>query len=273
MGQKVNPNGVRIGIIKEWRAKWFSPTNREWSIWLVQDKKIRNYLQKFDKKYLIAYVEIERTKNEIIIIIKTAKPGIVLGQDGNNVKLLEKEIKKIINDKNLNVTLKVEDVKNPDLSANIVANEIAMALESRTSFRIAQKRAIKKVMASGAKGIKTQVSGRLNGVDMARTEGYLEGVVPLQTFRNDIDYAKVNANTTYGIIGVKVWISRGEVLKGQTAKEPEAAKRPFNQRYNNNRRNDNNGNFRQNNRSFNSSTQSSNSAPAANANNSVKEGN
>ncbi|NOQ50175.1 MAG: 30S ribosomal protein S3 [Mycoplasmataceae bacterium] len=225
MGQKSSPTGLRLGIVKDWQSKYFASSNKEWSAWIVQDKKIRKHLVKYNKEYAIGTVIIERVKKEINIKIRTAKVGAVLGQEGSNIKKWELELAKIIKDKNYKIRINVEEIKNPDLDANVIANEIAVALESRMSFRIAQKRVIRRVMRSGAKGIKTQVSGRLNGVDMARTEGYSEGVVPLQTFRNDIDYAIAEAHTTYGVLGVKVWISRGEVLKGQELKEPSAPKR------------------------------------------------
>ncbi len=239
MGQKTSPTGLRLGIVKDWQSKWFIPGNKHWSEWLVQDKKIRIYLDKFIKQYAIGGVIIERQNQEINVKIRTAKPGVVLGQEGSNAKKLELALSKLLHDKSYTIKIQVEEIKNPDLDATVIANEIAVALENRASFRIAQKKVIRRVMRSGAKGIKTQVAGRLNGVDMARTEGYSEGVVPLQTFRNDIDYAVAKAHTTYGVLGVKVWISRGEVLKGQELKEPEAPRRREYRPRNNNRDNRN----------------------------------
>ena len=219
LGQKANPLALRLGINKEWTSRWYAPNNKTWAIWLIQDKKIRKYFESYIKEWALSDIEIDRTTSEIKVTINTAKPGIVLGQEGINIAVITKEISKIIRNKDIKIEVIVKEVNNPDLDATIVANEIALSLETRASFRMAQKRVINRVMRSGAKGIKTQVSGRLNGVDMARTEGYLEGVVPQQTFRNDLDYALALAHTTYGVFGVKVWISRGELLKGQERKE------------------------------------------------------
>ncbi len=228
MGQKANPIALRLGINRDWTSRWYAPDNKTWSLWLVQDKKIRKYFELHVKEWALSIIEIDRTTSEIKITINTAKPGVVLGQEGANTKIIEKEISKIIKNKDIRIEVEVKDIPNPDIDANIIANEIAVALENRTSFRIAQKRVINRVMRAGAKGIKTQVSGRLNGVDMARTEGYSEGIVPQQTFRNDLDYALAKAHTTYGVLGVKVWISKGELLKGQERKEikPRENRRP-----------------------------------------------
>lgn len=212
MGQKANPNGMRVGIIRDWKSRYFPTNNKDWSTWVIQDKKIRKFFDKYFKSWSLSSIDIERTKNSVTIIIFTAKPGVVLGQEGKNAKRLEKDLAKVIKDKNTKINLEIKEVREADQDATIIANEIAASLERRVPFRIAQKKVIRRVMKSGAKGIKTQVSGRLNGVDMARTEGYLEGQVPLQTLRNDIDYASTIAKTTYGILGVKVWISRGEKL-------------------------------------------------------------
>ncbi len=231
MGQKANPNGMRLGIIKDWNSRYFATSNKEWSEWVVQDRFIRKYFEKNIKVWAISRVEIDRTTTSIKISVFTSKPGTVLGQEGANVKNIEKEVSKIIKNKEIKIKIDVKEVENADLDATIIANEIASALENRVPFRIAQKKVIRRVMKSGAKGIKTQVSGRLNGVDMARSEGYLEGQVPLQTLRNDIDYARARAKTTYGIIGVKVWISKGEILDKNTQKEiAEAKKDNFNKR-------------------------------------------
>lgn len=234
MGQKANPLALRLGINKDWTSRWYAPDQETWSKWLIQDKKIRKYFDKFIKEWALSFIEIDRTTSEIKVTINTAKPGIVMGQEAENLATIKKEISKIIRDKEYGIEVEVKEIKNPDLDATIIANEIAVALENRTSFRMAQKRVLSRVMRSGAKGIKTQVSGRLNGVDMARTEGYSEGIVPQQTFRNDLDYALALAHTTYGVLGVKVWISRGELLKGQERKEFEKPKPRF-------ERNDNRG--------------------------------
>ncbi len=225
MGQKANPIALRLGINKNWNSRYYAPDNQTWSKWIVQDKKIRMHFDKFTKEWALSAIEIDRTTESIKVTFNTAKPGAVLGQEAANLAIIKKDISKIIRDKALEIDVKVEEVKNPDVDAKVVANEIAIALENRTSFRIAQKRVINRVMRAGAKGIKTQVSGRLNGVDMARTEGYSEGIVPQQTFRNDLDYALAEAHTTYGVLGVKVWISRGELLKGQERKEIERPQR------------------------------------------------
>ncbi len=225
MGQKANPIALRLGINKDWNSRYFAPNNETWAKWVVQDRKIRKFFDAFVKEWALSSIEIDRTTSEIKVTFNTAKPGVVLGQEAANLAVIKKEISKIIRDKQLNIEVKVEEIKNPDLDAKIIANEIAIALENRTSFRMAQKRVLNRVMRSGAKGIKTQVSGRLNGVDMARTEGYSEGIVPQQTFRNDLDYALAEAHTTYGVLGVKVWISRGELLKGQERKEIERPQR------------------------------------------------
>ncbi len=225
MGQKANPNGMRLGIVREWKSRYFAKDNKQWTEWVVQDRMIRNYFEKYFKKWSLSVVEIDRTEKEVRITINTSKPGMVLGQEGSNIKKIQLDIIKLLRDKKskrtqqIKVILDVKEIKKPDLDATIIANEIASQLENRVPFRIAQKRVIRRVMRNGAKGIKTQVSGRLNGVDMARTEGYLEGQVPLQTLRYDIDFAKTKAKTTYGILGVKVWISRGEILKNRKDKE------------------------------------------------------
>lgn len=220
MGQKVNPIGMRVGVIRDWESRWYA--DKEYGDFLHEDGLIREYIFKNLKDAYISRVEIERSKNRVDIIIRSARPGVVIGLNGANIEKVKADIQKICKDQTVNI--KVVEIANPDLDAHLVARNIAEQLEARASFRTAQKRIIQRVMRAGAKGIKTQVSGRLGGADMARTEGYSEGIVPLHTLRSDIDYAHYEANTTFGIIGVKVWICRGEVLPGQLVQEPEAPK-------------------------------------------------
>jgi small subunit ribosomal protein S3 len=211
MGQKVSPNVLRIGIIRTWENRWFAEKG-EYVKWLHQDIKIKNTLKKQLNSGFVSKIEIERTKKEITVIIHTARPAIVLGQDGKNIENIVLTVKKVIKDRNAHVKVNVVEVKNPDVNATLVARFIGEQITNRASFRTVQKLAIRKALKAGAKGIKTAVSGRLGGVDMARTEGYLEKSVPLSTLRSDIDYALYEAKTTYGQIGVKVWINHGEIL-------------------------------------------------------------
>lgn len=212
MGQKVNPNGLRFGINKNWNSRWIAKDNKQTAQWLVEDDKVRTHIFKVCKAAQLSNVEIERQQNRIDIFIHCSQPGIVLGKESSNLKVLKRQINFIVGRKT-KVNVNVLELEKPTLSARIIAREIADAIENRVSFRNAQKLAIKKVLASGAKGIKTNVSGRLGGVEMAREEGYSEGIVPLTTLRADIDYALEEAHTTYGLIGVKVWINRGELFK------------------------------------------------------------
>lgn len=208
MGQKVNPHGQRVGIIKDWDSKWYADKDN-FSDFLVEDYKIRELIK--EKLYIagISKIEIERAAKRIKISVYTAKPGMVIGKGGSGVEALRKDIEKLTKK---NVIVNVEEVKIPELDAQLVAENICDQLERRTSFRRAMKQAIQRTMRAGAKGIKTSVSGRVGGADMARTEGYSEGTIPLQTLRADIDYGFWEANTTYGKLGVKVWIYKGEVL-------------------------------------------------------------
>lgn len=208
MGQKVHPNGLRVGVIKDWNSKWYADS-KNFSDYLVEDYKIRKYVK--NKLFVsgISKIEIERTAKFVKVNVYTAKPGLVIGKGGNLAEELKNELQKMIGkDVNLNIV----EVKNIDLDAQLVAENICNQLERRISFRRAMKQAMQKTMKSGALGIKTAVSGRLGGADMARTEFYKEGTIPLQTLRADIDYGFYEANTTYGKIGVKVWIYKGEVL-------------------------------------------------------------
>ena len=220
MGQKVNPVGMRIGINKPWNSRWYANDN-DYHVFLVEDIKIRKYLEKTLKDALISHIEIERTKSDkgynVVVMIYVARPGVVIGQDGKKINDVKDNLAKML--KGNNVRVDVVEVKQPDLDATIVAQEIAKQLEERASFRTVQKKAIQRTRKAGAKGIKTSVSGRLGGADIARAEGYSEGNVPLHTLRADIDYAHCGARTTYGILGVKVWIYKGEVLPVKEHKE------------------------------------------------------
>ncbi len=208
MGQKVSPIGLRIGINKTWDSIWYAG-NKDFAKFLDNDVKIRKFLSKKLKDAAVSSILIERTTDKTEVTINTAKPGVVIGHGGDEIEKLKKELEKLVKE---NIQISIKEIKNPDVDANIVAENIAHQIENRVSFRIAQKRAIRNTMKAGAKGIKTAVSGRLGGADMARTEGYTEGNIPLHTLRADIDYAHKEANTTYGKIGVKVWIYKGEIL-------------------------------------------------------------
>lgn len=211
MGQKVNPNGLRYGIIKNWQSRWIALNGKQMAKWLIEDEKVRNYFFKKFANSKISNIEIERQQKTIDLFIHCSQPGIILGKEMMNLKIAKKEVNKIVG-RNIKVNVNVLALEKPLFSARIIAREIADAIENRVSFRNAQKMAIKKVLSAGAKGIRTHVSGRLGGVEMAREEGYSEGIVPLTTLRADIDYALEEALTTYGLIGVKVWINRGEVF-------------------------------------------------------------
>ena len=214
MGQKVSPVGLRIGINKTWESNWYA-NKKDLAKYLKSDYEIRRFLEKRLSGAAVSNILIERVAGKTEIIINTAKPGVVIGHGGDEIEKLKKELAKI-DDGDIHISIK--EIKKPNLDAALVAESIAHQIENRVSFRIAQKKAIRNVMKSGAKGIKTQVSGRLNGVEMARTESYTEGTVPLHTLRADIDYAIKEANTTYGKIGVKVWIYKGEILPSKKNK-------------------------------------------------------
>ena len=223
MGQKVNPVGMRIGVNRDWNSRWYANDN-EYHVFLNQDIKIREFLTKSLKDALLSHVEIERVKADkgykVVVSTFVARPGVVLGQDGANVKELTKKLLKFVGSDD-ELRLEVVEVKNPDLDANLVAQSIAQQLEARASFRTVQKKAIQRVRKAGAKGCKTMVSGRLGGADIARSEGYKEGIIPLHTLRSDIDYACQEAATQYGRLGVKVWICRGESRPTRKAKKGE----------------------------------------------------
>ncbi len=215
MGQKVNPHGLRVGVIKDWDSKWYA--EKDFSDNLVEDYDIRKFLKNKLYSAGVAKIEIERASDRVKIIIHTAKPGVVIGKGGEEIEKTKKELAKIIGNKKIVVDIK--EVKRPDKDAQLVAENIALQLENRVSFRRAMKSTMSRTMKSGAKGIKTAVSGRLGGADMARTEFYSEGTIPLQTLRADIDYGFAEADTTYGKLGVKVWIYKGEVLPTKANKE------------------------------------------------------
>jgi len=207
MGQKVNPHGLRVGVIKDWDSKWYAED--DFADYLVEDYKIRKFLK--DKLYSagVSKIEIERTADKVKVTIYTAKPGIVIGKGGAEIDKVKAEVQKFTSKK---LVVDIKEIKRPDKDAQLVAENIAQQLENRISFRRAMKSCMSRTMKSGAKGIKTSVSGRLGGADMARTEFYSEGTIPLQTLRADIDYGFAEADTTYGKVGVKVWIYKGEVL-------------------------------------------------------------
>ena len=215
MGQKVNPHGLRVGVIKDWDSKWYA--DADFADFLVEDYNIRKFLKNKLYSAGVSKIEIERASERVKVIIHTAKPGVVIGKGGEEIEKTKKELQKIMNNKK--VVVDIKEVKRPDKDAQLVAENIALQLENRVSFRRAMKSTMSRTMKSGAKGIKTAVSGRLGGADMARTEFYSEGTIPLQTLRADIDYGFAEADTTYGKLGVKVWIYKGEVLPTKADKE------------------------------------------------------
>jgi len=207
VGQKVNPTGLRVGVIRDWDSKWYG--GKDYADLLHEDIRIRDYLEQRLKDAALSKVEIERAANRVNISIHTGKPGMVIGKGGSEVEALRKALNSLTGKR---VHINIVEVKRVDLDAKLVADNIARQLENRISFRRAQKQTLQRAMRAGAKGIRTQVSGRLGGADIARAESYSEGTVPLHTLRADIDYGTAEADTTYGKLGVKVWIYRGEVL-------------------------------------------------------------
>ena len=207
MGQKVNPHGLRVGVIKDWDSKWYA--DAEFSDYLVEDYNIRKFLKKKLYSAGVSKIEIERASDRVKVIIYTAKPGVVIGKGGAEIEVTKKELAKLTDKK---VMVDIKEIKRPDRDAQLVAENIAQQLENRVSFRRAMKSCMGRTMKSGAMGIKTCCSGRLGGADIARAEFYIEGTIPLQTLRADIDYGFAEANTTYGKVGVKVWIYKGEIL-------------------------------------------------------------
>lgn len=227
MGQKVNPVGMRVGIGRDWNSRWFAD-KKEYPRYLLEDVKIRQYLEKVTKDAGLSHVEIERRKTDkgasIVVYVYVSLPGVLIGQEGSKVTKITKDLRKLIPGSALK--LEIIDVKNPDLDAKLVADSIARDLENRNSFRSAQKKAIQRVRRAGAKGCRTLVSGRLGGAEIARSEGYKDGIIPLHTLRSDIDFAVSEAVTAYGRIGVKVWICRGD-YKTEEEKAKELEANPF----------------------------------------------
>ena len=214
MGQKVSPTGLRIGINKDWESKWYAP-KKDFKKYLMNDVKIRKFFENLKDASSISKVEIERNNKRTEVIVHTSKPGVIIGRGGEEIEKMKNKLSKMVDE---NIQISIVDIKKPDMDAQIVANQIANQIANRASFRMAQKRAIRNAMKAGAKGIKTLASGRLNGADMARSEGYDEGTIPLHTQRADIDYGFAEADTTFGKIGVKVWIYKGEILPTKKAK-------------------------------------------------------
>ena len=214
MGQKVNPHGLRVGIIKDWDSRWYE--EKKFSEYLVEDYNLRKYLKKKLYAAGISKIEIERITTKTNITIYTAKPGLVIGKGGAEIEKLKKELAKLSKSE---INLNIKEIKRPDREAQLVAENVALNLENRMAFRRAMKQAMSRTMKAGALGIKASVGGRLAGADIARTEFYSEGTIPLQTLRADIDYGFAEANTTYGKLGVKVWIYKGEVLQSKNKKQ------------------------------------------------------
>lgn len=217
MGQKIHPVGLRIGIIRDWESRWFA-NKKEYQGLLMEDLRVREFVMKRLKDASVSRVHIERSANRLNVTVHTAKPGMVIGKGGTEVDTLRNQLTDMTGKR---VHINISEIKSADLDAKLVADNIALQLERRVAFRRAMKQAMQRTLRSGAKGIKVQVSGRLGGADIARSEGYSEGTVPLHTLRADIDYANTEAHTTYGRIGVKVWIYRGEVLPSRVKKEVE----------------------------------------------------
>ncbi len=218
MGQKVNPHGLRVGIIKDWDSRWYA--DKEFADNLVEDHEIREFLKKKLYAAGISKIEIERASDRVKVVLYTAKPGVVIGKSGAGIEAVKNDLQKMTGKK---LSIDVKEIKRPDKDAQLVAENIALQLENRISFRRAMKSCMQRTMKAGALGIKTAVSGRLGGADMARKEFYSDGTIPLQTLRADIDYGFAEADTTYGKVGVKVWIYKGEILPAKNEDKPEKA--------------------------------------------------
>ncbi|MBO5561928.1 MAG: 30S ribosomal protein S3 [Firmicutes bacterium] len=219
MGQKVNPHGLRVGIIKDWDSTWYAD-KKDYANFLVEDNKLRTFIKNKLANSGVSRVSIERNNERVKITINTSKPGIIIGRNGASIQELSTELQKMTAQK---VMINIEEIKKPELDSQLVAEDIAKQLENRITFRRAMKSAMSRTMKFGAKGIKTACSGRLGGAEMARSESYHDGTIPLQTLRADIDYGFAEANTTYGKIGVKVWIYKGEVLPAKKAAKKEGS--------------------------------------------------
>ena len=217
MGQKVNPHGLRVGVIKDWDSRWFTTDKKEFGALLLEDHNIRKFLKNKLYSAGVAKIEIERSANKIKLDLHVAKPGVVIGRAGSEIEALKADLEKMTKK---NIIVNIVEVKAIDKNAQLVAENIALAIERRVAFRRAMKQAVQRALKAGAKGIKVAASGRLGGAEMARTEGYSEGNVPLQTLRSDIDYGFAEADTTYGKIGIKVWICNGEVLPTKNGINP-----------------------------------------------------
>ncbi|MCR5303944.1 MAG: 30S ribosomal protein S3 [Lachnospiraceae bacterium] len=220
MGQKVNPHGLRVGVIKDWDSRWYA-NDKDFSDLLVEDYEIRKYLKKKLGAAGVSKIEIERTSDRVRVIVFAAKPGVIIGKGGTEIEKTKEEVSKMVGDKK--VSIDITEIKRPDRDAQLVAENIAQQLEKRTSFRRAMKSCMGRTMKAGALGIKASCGGRLGGADIARTEFYSEGTIPLQTLRADIDYGFAEANTTYGKVGVKVWIYKGEILPTKGNNKPEGS--------------------------------------------------
>lgn len=219
MGQKVNPHGMRVGIIKDWDSRWYAD-DKHFSDMLVEDHKIREFLKKKLEQAGISKIEIERASGRVKVTVYSAKPGVVIGKGGAEIENTKKQLQKLTADR---VVLEIKEIKRPDKDAQLVAENIAQQLENRVSFRRAMKSAMNRTMKTGALGVKASCAGRLGGADIARTETYSDGTIPLQTLRADIDYGFAEADTTYGKVGVKVWIYKGEILPKKKNEQAVAA--------------------------------------------------
>ena len=219
MGQKVNPHGMRVGIIKDWESRWYAD-DKHFSDMLVEDHKIREFLKKKLEQAGISKIDIERASGRVKVTVYSAKPGVVIGKGGAEIENTKKQLQKLTADK---VVLEIKEIKRPDKDAQLVAENIAQQLENRVSFRRAMKSAMNRTMKTGALGVKASCAGRLGGADIARTETYSDGTIPLQTLRADIDYGFAEADTTYGKVGVKVWIYKGEILPKKKNEQAVAA--------------------------------------------------